>query len=167
MHGPAGFTPPLILDAPSRSRFQRWRDGLLTALLWCGWCYLLAAAIGALWIPPFVQKLLPVAPPAHPWEVIRIAVLCLVIAIVICVLVLLRVMRERHLYAGEDRRQPFPVPDDAALGAAFGVDPAALPGWRAASRLIIHHDADGAITRVETVSRSAPTSRHPPPARSR
>ncbi|GGJ27680.1 hypothetical protein GCM10011320_38680 [Neoroseomonas lacus] len=150
MHGPVRFVPPLILDAASRPRAARWRDAVLTLLLWAGWCYLLAAAVGALWVPPFVQRLLPVAPPAHPWDVVHVAVLCVAIATFICTLMLLRVIVERRRYAGEDRRRAFPRPDDAAIAEDFGVAAAALPGWRSARRLAIHHDAAGQVIRMET-----------------
>ncbi|HWT08880.1 MAG TPA: poly-beta-1,6-N-acetyl-D-glucosamine biosynthesis protein PgaD [Roseomonas sp.] len=149
MHGPVRFNPPLILDAASRPRAARWRDAALTVLLWAGWCYLLAAAVGTLWVPPFVQRLLPVAPPAHPWDVIRIAVLCVAIATFACTILLLRVIAERRRFAGEDRRRAFPRPDDAAIAADFGVPAADLPGWRAARRLVVHHDGAGRITGVD------------------
>lgn len=150
MHAPVRFTPPLILDAASRPRAARWRDAVLTVLLWAGWAYLLTAAVGALWVPPFVQRLLPVAPPAHPWDVVRIAVLCVAIATLICTLMLLRVIVERRRFAGEDRRRAFPRPDDAALAEDFAVAATDLPAWRAARRLVIHHDAAGQVVRVET-----------------
>lgn len=149
MHGPVRFVPPLIFDAASRPRIARWRDAVLTLLLWAGWCYLLAAAVGSLWVPPFVQRLLPVAPPAHPWDVVRIALLCVAIATFICMLMLLRVIVERRRFAGEDRRRAFPRPDDAAIAGDFGVPAAALPGWRAARRLVIHHDGAGQVVAVE------------------
>lgn len=150
------FVPPLILDAASRPRAARWRDAVLTVLLWCGWAYLLAAAVGSLWVPPFVQRLLPVAPPAHPWDVVRVAVLCVAIATFACTILLLRVIAERRRFAGEDRRRAFPRPGDAAIAADFGVAAADLPGWRAARRLVVHHDGGGRIVGVET---GAPVSR--------
>lgn len=149
MHGPVRFTPPLILDAASRPRAARGRDAVLTVLLWAGWCYLLAAAVGSLWVPPFVQRLLPVAPPEHPWDVIRIALLCVAIATFACTMLLLRVIAERRRFSGEDRRRAFPRPDDAAIAADFGVAAADLPGWRAARRLVVHHDAAGQVVAVD------------------
>ncbi len=150
MTDPGRFVPPLILDAASRPRAARWRDAVLTVLLWCGWVYLLLAAVGSLWIPPFVQQLLPVEPPAHPWVVVRIALMCVAVAAFACTLLLLRVIAERRRFAGEDRRRAFPRPDDAAIAADFGVAEADLPGWRAARRLVVHHDAEGHIVGVET-----------------
>ena len=149
MQEPVRFVPPLILDAASRSRAARWRDAVLTLLLWAGWCYLLAAAVGSLWVPPFVQRLLPVAPPDHPWDVVRIALLCVAIATFICMLMLLRVIVERRRFAGEDRRRAFPRPDDATIAKDFHVAAADLPGWRAARHLVIHHDATGQVVQVE------------------
>lgn len=145
----APFTPPLILDAASRPTAARWRDSVLTVLLWGGWAYLLLAALGALWVPPFVHRLLPVQPPDNPWQVVRIAALCVIIAMVACSVLLLRVIAERRRYRGEDRRRAFPRPDDAALAADFGVPAAGLPAWRAARRLVVHHDAEGRVVRVE------------------
>lgn len=149
MHGPVRFTPPIILDAASRPRAARWRDAVLTVLLWACWFYLLAAAVGSLWMPPFVQRLLPVAAPAHPWDVIRIAVLCIAIAAFACTFLLLRIIIERRRYAGEDRRRYFPRPDDVAIATDFGVSAADLPAWRAARRLVVHHDAEGHIIGVD------------------
>jgi poly-beta-1,6-N-acetyl-D-glucosamine biosynthesis protein PgaD len=145
MHGPVRFIPPLILDAASRPRAARWRDTALTVLLWAGWCYLLTAALGALWVPPFVHRLLPVEAPAHPWDVLRIAVICVMIATSACMVMLLRVIAERRRYAGEDRRRSFPRPDDAAIAADFAVPVDQLPAWRAARRLVMHHDATGQV----------------------
>lgn len=150
MTPPPEFVPPLILDAASRPLLLRLRDIVLTVLLWTVWVYLLMAAIGTLWVPPFVQHLLPVEPPEHPWVVLRAALLCVSIAIFVCALMLLRVLFERRKFRGEDRRRYFPRPDDAVIGAAFGVPPGDLPGWRAARRLVVHHDEDGKVTRVET-----------------
>lgn len=143
------FTPPLILDAASRPAVLRWRDAVLTVLLWAGWAYLLLAAIGALWVPPFVHRLLPVEPPDNPWQVVRIAALCVITAMLLCSMLLLRVIAERRRYRREDRRRAFPPPDDVALAADFGVPAARLPAWRAARRLVVHHDAEGRVVRVE------------------
>jgi poly-beta-1,6-N-acetyl-D-glucosamine biosynthesis protein PgaD len=152
MHGPVRFTPPLILNAASRSRAARWRDAALTSVLWAGWVYLLAAAVGTLWVPPFVQRLLPVEPPAHPWYVVRIALICVMIATSACMILLLRVIAERRRYAGEDRRQAFPRPDDAAIAADFSVRAEELPAWRSARRLVIHHDAAGRVVGARAMS---------------
>ncbi|WP_198376942.1 poly-beta-1,6-N-acetyl-D-glucosamine biosynthesis protein PgaD [Neoroseomonas rubea] len=143
------FVPPLILDAASRPLLLRLRDIILTSLLWAGWLYLLLAAIGAVWVPPFVQHMLPVEPPDHPWLVLRAALLCVSIAVFVCALMLIRVLFERRKFRGEDRRRYFPRPDDAVIGAAFGVPPADLPGWRAARRLVVHHDEEGRVTGVD------------------
>ena len=143
--GMVPFRAPLILRSTSRSRAARWRDAALTALLWCAWAYMLLAALGALWVPPFVQMLLPVEPPGRPWEVIRAALLMVAIAATVCTVMLLRATAERRRFAGEDRRLAFPRPDDAAIAAAFGVDAAALPAWRAARRMVAHHDAAGRV----------------------
>lgn len=142
------FTPPLILRAASRPRLARLGDALLTLLLWAGWLYLLLAAIGTLWVPPFVQFLLPVAPPAHPWDVLRSTLLCVTVAVILCALMLLRVLLERRRLAREDRRRRFPHPDDATIARDFGVDAAELPRWRAARRLVVLHDVDGRVVRV-------------------
>ena len=144
------FRAPLILRATSRSRAARWRDAVLTILLWCAWLYMLLAALGALWTPPFVQMLLPVDPPGRPWEVIRAALLMVGIATAVCAVMMLRVVLERRRFAGEDRRLGFPRPDDATIARDFGVDPAALPDWRAARRLVVHHDTAGQVRAVET-----------------
>lgn len=145
-----GFVPPLILDAASRPQAARWRDAVLTVLLWTGWCYLLVAAVGMVWVPPFVQHLLPVDPPETPEEVVRVAAPCLAVAMLVCAALLVRVIAERRRFAGEDRRRAFPRPDDAALAADFCVPAGALPGWRAARRLVVHYDAEGRVQQVET-----------------
>lgn len=143
--GMVPFRAPLILHSASRSRAARLRDAVLTAMLWCAWAYMLVAALGALWVPPFVQMLLPVDPPERPWEVIRAALLVFAIAATICTAMLLRATFERRRFAGDDRRLAFPRPDDAAIADDFGVDAAALPAWRAARRMVAHHDAAGRV----------------------
>lgn len=144
------FRPPLILDAASRPRVARWRDGLFTLLLWAGWSYLLLAAVGSLWVPPFVQWLLPVEAPEHPWAVIRVALVNLAVAGIVCSVMLLRVVLERRRFAGEDRRLGFPRPSDDEIASALQADCRMLPVWRAARRLVVHHDDAGRVLRVET-----------------
>ena len=146
----AAFDPPLILDAASRPAAARWRDAVLTLLLWGGWAYLLLAAIGTLWVPPFVQHLLPVEPPGNPWSVIRAVLVNLGIAIAVCLAMLLRAQHERRRFAGEDRRLAFALPAPDAVAAALRAPAAEVPEWRAARRLIVHHDAAGNILRAET-----------------
>lgn len=145
------FDPPLILDAASRPAAARWGDALLTGLLWSGWAYLLAASVGTLWVPPFVQHLLPVAPPDRSWDVIRAALVNLIIAAVLCSLMLVRVILERRRFAGEDRRRRFPRPSDQEIAVALGAPAEAFPSWRKARRLVIHHTEAGGVERVETL----------------
>lgn len=144
------FTPPLILHATSRSRLMRVRDGVVTALLWAGWLYLLIAAIGTLWLPPFVHHLLPVDPPSNPWGVLESAALCAAIAGGVCAVVRWRVSRHRRRFAGEDRRKALPQPDAADLAAEFGVPADDLVVWRRSRRLLVHQDRDGRVVAVET-----------------
>lgn len=158
MAGPR-FVPPLILDAASRPSAARRRDAVLTLLLWSCWLYLLVAAIGAVWLPPFVQHLLPVEPPASPWAAVRLAFLCAILAALAVATMLLRVIAERRRYRGEDRRRTFPRPSDAEIAADFGVPDRDLPAWRAGRRLVVHHDAQGRILRVETGTEPATPQR--------
>lgn len=144
------FVPPLILDAASRPVAARRRDAVLTVLLWSCWLYLLVAAIGAVWLPPFVQHMLPVEPPASPWIAVRLAFLCAIVAALAVATMLLRVIAERRRYRGEDRRRTFPRPTDVEIAADFGVPVDTLPRWRAGRRLEVHHDDEGRILRVET-----------------
>lgn len=146
----AAFDPPLILDAASRSAAARWRDLGLTAVLWVTWFYLLVAALGTLWVPPFVQHLLPVDPPDRPWTVIQAALANLGIAAALCLVMLLRAQYERRRFAGEDRRLAFPRPAPAEVAAALRAPAEELAAWRAARRLVVHHDATGRVLRAET-----------------
>lgn len=143
------FRPPLILESGARGRLRRSVDLLLTLALWAGWGYLLAGAVGALWIPPFVHRLLPVTPPDHPWEVIRVGLYCLAGAGVICAAMLTRTLIDRRRFGGADRRRHPAMLDDAALAAAFRVRPEELPAWRRSRRLVVHYDEDGTIGRIE------------------
>jgi|GEM_PF-6549757 len=158
MAGPR-FVPPLILDAASRPVAARRRDAVLTVLLWSCWLYLLVAAIGAVWVPPFVHRMLPVEPPANPWVMVRPALFCAVVAAVVVAAMLLRVIAERRRYKGADRRRGFPRPSDADIAADFGVPEGSLPAWRAGRRLVVRHDAEGRILHVETGTDSPPPSR--------
>lgn len=144
------FHPPLILESGARGRIRRLVDLMLTLALWAGWGYLLAGAVGALWIPPFVHLLLPVAPPNHPWDVIRIGLFCLAGAAVLCVLMLGRTLIDRRRFGGDDRRQQQAMLDDASVAAAFGVRADDLPVWRKARHLVVHFDDAGAIERIDT-----------------
>lgn len=144
------FEPPLILDAASRPRWARIRDAVLTALLWLGWLYLLMAAVGTLWMPPFVQHMLPVSPPENPLEVLRIALINVMVASVVCAWMFVRVLFERRRFAGDDRRLGFAPPSDAAVAAALSLPSADLTAWRGAKRLVVHHDAAGRVVRAET-----------------
>lgn len=143
------FTPPLILHATSRSRFMQVRDGVVTALLWVGWLYLLVAAIGALWLPPFVHHLLPVDPPSNPWDVAKAAAVCAAIAGGFSVLVRWRISRHRRRFSGEDRRKALPQPDLADLAVEFGVPADDLAVWRRSRRLVVHQDRNGRVVAVE------------------
>jgi poly-beta-1,6-N-acetyl-D-glucosamine biosynthesis protein PgaD len=145
----APFEAPLILDAASRPRLSRIGDAVVTLLLWMGWFYLLLAAIGSLWIPPFVHRLLPVEPPDNPWTVIRIALINAAIAALVCVVMYGRVLREKRLFAGDDRRLGFAPPTDEQIAAALRAPLADLPAWRSARRLVVHHDDTGAIIGAE------------------
>ena len=150
MQGPQPFQPPLILESGARGHLRRITDFALTLGLWASWGYLLAAAVGALWMPPFVHRLLPVAPPDHPWDVIRIGLFCIAGAGVICLAMLIRTLVDRHRFGGADRRRQQAMLDDATLAAAFGVPAEELRSWRQARRLVVHFDDDGAIDRVDT-----------------
>jgi poly-beta-1,6-N-acetyl-D-glucosamine biosynthesis protein PgaD len=147
---PQPFVPPLILDAASRPVAARRRDALVTMVLWCCWLYLLVAAIGAVWVPPFVHHMLPVEPPESPWSVLRIALGCVLFAAALVAYFLVRVIAERRRFRGEDRRRAFPRPADEEIAADFGVAAHDLPLWRAARRMVVHHDEAGRILRVET-----------------
>lgn len=144
------FEAPLILDAASRPRLARIADAVLTTLLWAGWAYLLLAAIGSLWIPPFVHRLLPVEPPDDPWTVIRIGLINGGVAALVCIVMYLRVLDEKKRFAGDDRRLGFAPPTDEQIAAALHAPADQLPAWRAARRLVVHHDETGAVVAVET-----------------
>ena len=108
------FRAPLVLNAAARPRAARWRDTAMTLLLWSTWLYMLLAAIGALWLPPFVHMLLPVDPPGRPWDVIRISLLLACVAAFACTMMLLRVslslrMRTTGAVAPEARRGSRPA----------------------------------------------------------
>lgn len=97
-----------------------------------------------------MHRLLPVAPPDHPWDVIRIGLFCLAGAGVLCVLMLGRTLIDRRRFGGDDRRRQQAMLDDATVAAAFGVRADDLPGWRKARRLVVHFDDQGAIERIDT-----------------
>jgi poly-beta-1,6-N-acetyl-D-glucosamine biosynthesis protein PgaD len=143
------FAAPLITRAASRGVAGRLRDTLLTALLWCGWCYLLVAAAGVFWIPPFVHRLLPVAAPESPLDTLVTVVVCVGLALAGTLVVTGRALRDRARFAGADRRQAAAEPTDAELAATLGgagLDAGAL---RNARRVVLHHAADGTLQRVE------------------
>ncbi|WP_237212878.1 poly-beta-1,6-N-acetyl-D-glucosamine biosynthesis protein PgaD [Falsiroseomonas oryziterrae] len=147
--GEAPFVAPLILRSGARRRAAMLRDLLLTMLVWCGWLYLLVAAIGVFWLPPFVHELLPVEPPESPRRMIEIVLGCAAVAVLGTVFVAARAMLDRRRFAGADRRRAAPEPTDAQLVAelrAEPIDPAAL---RAARRIVLHHGAHGVVERAD------------------
>lgn len=144
------FHAPLILRASSRRRADRLRDAGLTAVLWCGWAYLLAASVGALWVPPFVHRLLPVQPPEEPGQLLGVVIICALIAFAIMGGMLGRALTDRKRFAGQDRRRAAPEPTEAELVALLGVETLDLPVLRAARRMVLHHGPDGRIVRAET-----------------
>jgi poly-beta-1,6-N-acetyl-D-glucosamine biosynthesis protein PgaD len=145
----AKFTPPLIMHATSRSFAARAGDVAVTVLLWSGWLYLLVAAIGALWVPPFVHRMLPVDPPSSSWDGLRTAAICAVIAAGLCAFVRWRVSRHRRWFAGEDRRRSLPNPEVSDLAVEFDVSAEDLAAWRTSRRLRVHQDEHGRVVGVE------------------
>lgn len=145
----AHFSPPLIMHATSRSFAAKTCDLVVTALLWSGWLYLLVAAIGALWMPPFVHLLLPVDPPSSSWDALTTAAVCTVIAAGLCAFVRWRVSLHRRRFAGEDRRRSFPEPQVIDLAMEFDVSAQDLAAWRTSRRLRVHQDEDGRVVEVE------------------
>lgn len=133
------FVAPLILRAASRRRAVVLRDLLVTVVVWCGWLYLLVAAVGVFWIPPFVHELLPVSPPESPWPTIEIVLACAVLALLGTVLIAGRAMLDRRRFAGADRRRAMPDPTDAELAAALDAATLDLAALRAARRIVLHH----------------------------
>jgi poly-beta-1,6-N-acetyl-D-glucosamine biosynthesis protein PgaD len=97
-----------------------------------------------------VQHLLPVEPPDRPWEVIRVALLNLGVAAALCLLMLGGVLHEKRRFAGEDRRLGFALPGAAEVAAALRAPPADMAAWRAARRLVVHHDPAGNVVRADT-----------------
>ena len=144
-----GFTPPLILHAVSRSRLARIGDVVVTALLWAGWLYLLVAAIGALWMPPFVHRMLPVDPPSNPWGILKAVVVYAAIAGGLCATVRWRISLHRRWFAGEDRRRSLVQPDVVTMAADFNVPTEDLATWRISRRLVVYQDHGGHIVAVE------------------
>ncbi len=143
------FVAPLITRAASRGAIARLRDAALTALLWCGWFYLLVAAVGVFWIPPFVHRLLPVEPPASLWPTLAAALACVAVALLGTLVVAARALRDRARFAAADRRRATPEPTDAELAAALGAPGLDLAALRQARRVVLHHGADGTGQRVE------------------
>lgn len=146
---PAGFEAPLILDAPSRGPVAQWRDAVLTGLLWAGWLYLLVAAIGMLWVPPFVHRLLPVSAPESAWPFLAVLA-CAAVALGGCLWVLERAMRDRRRFAGGDRRSAPPGVGDGEMGTALGAPTLDLASLRSARSIVLRHGADGRLEAAET-----------------
>jgi poly-beta-1,6-N-acetyl-D-glucosamine biosynthesis protein PgaD len=143
------FAAPLILKAPAHRWAAQIRDAVLTALVWCGWCYLLVACLGAVWTPPFVQHLLPVSRPEDPAPLVLVVLMCLLAALILMGGMLNRALRERKRFAGEDRRRETPEPTEAEMLEALGVETLDLPALRAARRVVLHHGPDGRVVRAE------------------
>jgi biofilm PGA synthesis protein PgaD len=145
----APFEAPLILDAPPSRRWARLRETVLTAVVWVGWLYLLAATLGVFWIPPFVHYLLPIAAGLAALPILVVVGACLAIAAVIMTFVMVRTLSDRRRFAGADRRREGTEPTDAELAASLGaetLDPATLRGEK---RIVMHHGKDGRMVRAE------------------
>jgi hypothetical protein len=127
----------------------RLRDLLVTLLLSAGWGYLPVAAFGAVWIPPFVHRLLPVAPPQSTILLVLEVLACLGLAVVGPGFVFARTMRDKRRVAGADRRLSPEPPVDAELASVIGAQALDLPALRAARRIVLQHRPDGLIERAE------------------
>jgi poly-beta-1,6-N-acetyl-D-glucosamine biosynthesis protein PgaD len=147
---PEPFRAPLIVAAPAHRRGAQIRDAMLTAVLWCAWLYMLVAAFGALWVPPFVQRLLPVEMPDDPSRLLLIVIGCMVAALLGTGAILARALKDRRRFAGEDRRRETPEPTEAEMVDALGVPTLDLVALRAARRVVLHHGPDGRVVRAET-----------------
>lgn len=147
---PQPFVAPLILSASAPRGMARLRDATLTTMLWVGWAYLLVAAIGCVWVPPFVEYLLPITASGVAGPTIVIVLACLVGGLSTTALVLGRALRDRRRFAGADRRRAPPAATDAEVAATLGAQALDLQALRAARRIVLHHGADGRIERAET-----------------
>jgi poly-beta-1,6-N-acetyl-D-glucosamine biosynthesis protein PgaD len=145
------FAAPLITRAASRGTAGRLRDAVLTALLWSGWCYLLVATVGVFWIPPFVHRLLPVAPPDSPLITLLAVLACVGVALACTLVVTSRALRDRARFGGTDRRQGAAAPADAEVAAVLGSADLDLAALRRARRIVLHHATDGTLQRVESL----------------
>lgn len=155
------FRAPLIVAAPEHRRGAQIRDAVLTAVLWCAWLYLLVAAFGAVWVPPFVQRLLPVEMPEDPSRLVLIVLGCMAVAFLGTGAILARALKDRRRFAGEDRRREAPEPTEEEMVTALGVATLDLGALRAARRVVLHHGPDGRVVRAETDPRVPPTGTDP------
>jgi poly-beta-1,6-N-acetyl-D-glucosamine biosynthesis protein PgaD len=146
---PEPFAAPLILKAPAHRWMAQLRDAVLTVLVWCGWFYLLVASLGTVWVPPFVQVLLPVSAPENPGPLILVVLLCLLAALILMGGMLGRALKDRRRFAGQDRRRETPEPSEPELLEALGVETLDLPALRAARRMVLHHGPDGRVVHAE------------------
>jgi poly-beta-1,6-N-acetyl-D-glucosamine biosynthesis protein PgaD len=143
------FSAPLIARAASRGELAQALDGALTALLWCGWLYLLVAAVGVFWLPPFVHRLLPVEPPESPLATLLAVLGCAALAVLGTSVIAGRALRDRARFAGTDRPQAASPPADAELARALSAEGQDLGALRRARRIVLHHAADGTLLRAD------------------
>jgi len=142
---------PIIAESRHRPLWMRLRDGALTGLLWLVYLYLIRDflrflaegagwALGAALIPEQAGLAAPLFPTLGSYALIALANATILIS---------WALYNQTRFRGRERRKASPriTPEDLAL--MYGVDERDVFLWQEARILVMHHDEDGRLIKVD------------------
>ena len=148
---------PIIADSQNRPFWLRLRDVALTAVLWLGYLYLIQDFLlflveSAAWmmglgpVPAHAALALPLFPTLGSYALIALANAAILIS---------WALYNQVRFRGKERRKASPriTPED--LAQMYGVGEKEVFIWQEARILIVHHDEDGRLIKVDLPEPSA------------
>jgi biofilm PGA synthesis protein PgaD len=148
-----------VIDRPALvSTRERFFWAVLTTAFWLFWVYLWLPLITLLaWyfgVTTFVDHVLSVQ---GLDQTFRLIVLYLLVVLGLGAVFLGWAALNWYRFRGVDRRRPRPPVDDVGLAGHHTLPPAQMPAWRAAARLVAHHDASGRVVDVVVLQPGEPS----------